>query len=42
MTQQQKKPKNKFTPGMGSGGSKKPSNFYWIYGVVIAESLKKW
>jgi cell division protease FtsH len=39
MTQQQKKPKNKFTPGIGSGGSKKPSNFYWIYGVVIAAFL---
>ncbi len=30
---EQKKPKNKFTP-TGSGGSKKPSNFYWIYAVV--------
>lgn len=37
MAEKQKKTKNKFTPtNRSTGGSKKPSNYYWIYGVILA------
>ena len=34
MTDQQKKPKNKFTPNPRGNSPKKPSNYYWIYAII--------
>jgi len=35
MAEEQKKPKQKFTPtNRGKGGSKKPTNYYWIYAII--------
>ena len=35
MAEEQKKSKQKFKPtNRGSGGAKKPTNYYWIYAII--------